>query len=73
MFRSIVEAVFAHAKATPDKLCLADDTARVTYREYAEKIEKAATEKDNAGKPSNEEEQANDSQRTDESVCRYVL
>ena len=42
MYRSIVEAVFDHAKTTPDKLCLADDTSRVTYREYAEKIGKAA-------------------------------
>ena len=38
MFNSIVEAVLHYAKTTPDKLCLADDTAKVTYKEYAEKI-----------------------------------
>lgn len=35
---SIVEAVFTHAASQPDKLCLADDTGRVTYREYADRI-----------------------------------
>ena len=35
---SIVEAVFTHADRQPDKLCLADDTGKVTYREYAQRI-----------------------------------
>lgn len=35
---SIVEAVFTHAAAQPDKLCLADDTGRVTYGQYAHRI-----------------------------------
>jgi len=38
MFNSIVEAVLHYAEATPDKLCLADDKGKVTYKEYAEKI-----------------------------------
>ena len=38
MFNSIVEAVLHYAEATPDKLCLADDSGKVTYKEYAEKI-----------------------------------
>ncbi|MBE5774215.1 MAG: acyl--CoA ligase [Clostridiales bacterium] len=42
MFRSIPEAVFAHAAAAPGKLCLADETRSVTYREYAEEILKTA-------------------------------
>ena len=42
MFDSIVEAVFRHAKQHPDRLCLADDGGRVTYREYAEKIARLA-------------------------------
>lgn len=42
MFNSIVEAVFHYAQLTPDKLCLADDTGKVTYKEYSEKIKKYA-------------------------------
>ncbi len=42
MFDSIVEAVFRHAKQHPDRLCLADDAGRVTYRGYAEKIARLA-------------------------------
>lgn len=42
MFGSVVEAVFAHAAAQPDKLCLADDTSRVTYREYADAVARCA-------------------------------
>ncbi len=42
MIRSIVEAVFQYAKKTPDKLCLADDFRSVTYKEYANEIEKMA-------------------------------
>ncbi len=38
MFRSIVEAVFHHADAVPEKRCLIDDTGAVTYAEYREKI-----------------------------------
>ena len=38
MFQSIVEAIFYHADRCPDKLCLADDRDRVTYREYACRI-----------------------------------
>lgn len=42
MINSIVEAVFHHADIQPDKLCLADDTGKVTYREYAQLIRKYA-------------------------------
>ncbi len=42
MFKSIVEAVLHYAETQPDKLCLADDTSKVTYREYADKILKFA-------------------------------
>lgn len=42
MMNSIVEAVFAHAEKTPDKLCLADDSGSVTYRAYADKISATA-------------------------------
>lgn len=42
MFDSIVEAVFHHAQNTPDRLCLADDTGRVSYAEYAERISRMA-------------------------------
>ncbi len=42
MFHSIVEAVFAHAKTQPEKLCLADDNGQVTYAEYADKIARYA-------------------------------
>ncbi len=36
--QSVVEAVFHHAEATPDKLCLADETRAVTYSQYREEI-----------------------------------
>lgn len=42
MIHSIVEAVFHHAQTQPDKLCLADDTGKVTYREYAQRIREYA-------------------------------
>ena len=42
MFNSIVEAVFHHASKCPDRLCLADDAGKVTYRQYAEKIDRLA-------------------------------
>lgn len=35
MFQSVVEAIFHHSKATPHKLCLADDTKALSYSEYA--------------------------------------
>ena len=37
MFQSIVEAVFHYAKVQPNRLCLADDTGAVTWREYADR------------------------------------
>lgn len=43
MFQSIVEAVFHYASVQPDKLCLADDKGRVTYKEYADKISRMAS------------------------------
>lgn len=43
MYQSIVEAVFAHAHQEPNRLCLADDSYRVTYGEYVEKIQKYAS------------------------------
>lgn len=42
MFNSIVEAVFAYAASQPQKLCLADDTGSVTYREFAERVARYA-------------------------------
>lgn len=42
MFESVIEAVFHYADVLPDKLCLADDTSKVSYQEYAEKIKKYA-------------------------------
>lgn len=42
MFQSIVEAVFHYAQTQPQKLCLADDNGKVTYKEYKEKIQKYA-------------------------------
>ncbi len=42
MFNSIVEAVFYHADKQPDKVCLADDQGKVTYKEYVELIKKYA-------------------------------
>lgn len=42
MINSIVEAVFHYADCQPDKLCLADDTGKVTYREYAQRIREYA-------------------------------
>lgn len=38
MFKSIVEAVFAHAEKQPGKLCLADEKRQVTYGEYKKEI-----------------------------------
>ena len=38
MFKSIVEAVFSHAEAQPEKLCLADENRSVTYGEYKNEI-----------------------------------
>ncbi len=43
MIKSIVEAVFQYAERTPDKLCLVDDTRKVTYGEYADEIARMAT------------------------------
>ena len=40
--KSIVEAVFMHAKETPDKLCVADAGSSYTYLEYSRKISKIA-------------------------------
>ena len=40
MFKSIIEAVLHYANTQPDKLCLADDTSKVSYSEYADKIKK---------------------------------
>ena len=40
--KSIVEAVFLHAKETPDKLCVADAGSSYTYFEYSRKISKIA-------------------------------
>ena len=40
--KSIVEAVFLHAKETPDKLCVADVGSSYTYFEYSRKISKIA-------------------------------
>ena len=40
--KSIVEAVFLHAKETPDKLCVADAGSSYTYPEYSGKISKIA-------------------------------
>ena len=42
MAKSVVEAVFTHAKTQGDKFCLADDEYSVTYSQYTEKIKKAA-------------------------------
>ena len=42
MFNSVVEAIFHHANTQPDKLCLADDAGKVTYREYADAIARCA-------------------------------
>lgn len=49
MFDSIVEAVFHHARVAPDRLCLADDTGRVSYAEYADRIARAAAALEGAG------------------------
>ena len=43
MAKSVVEAVFTHAKTQGDKFCLADDEYSVTYSRYTEKIKKAAS------------------------------
>ena len=42
MVKSIVEAVIQGALGHPDKLCLADDNTKVTYRAYRDKIERFA-------------------------------
>ena len=42
MFDSIVEAVFHHAQADPEKLCLADDAGQISYRAYADRIARLA-------------------------------
>ncbi len=42
MVKSVIEAVIQGAARHPDKLCLADDNSRVTYREYQDKIERFA-------------------------------
>lgn len=39
---SIIEAIIHYAKETPEKLCLADDKSKVTYKEYLERIEEYA-------------------------------
>ena len=38
MFQSVVEAVYSHASLNPEKLCLADDSRKVTYEEYKNEI-----------------------------------
>ncbi len=55
MFNSIVEAVFHYAQSQPEKLCLADDNKRLTYREYADLILQyaAAFSADGIGKNDN--------------------
>ena len=40
--KSIVEAVFAHAESTPDKLCIADINGAYTYLQYSKKISRLA-------------------------------
>lgn len=42
MYQSVIEAIAHHAAHSPDKLCLADDSGRVTYREYADRILRCA-------------------------------
>ncbi len=42
MYKSIVEAIFAHAEKEPEKLCLADEIRKVTYKEYKTEILKKA-------------------------------
>ncbi|HAH70414.1 MAG TPA: hypothetical protein DCL74_01315, partial [Succinivibrionaceae bacterium] len=37
MFTSIVQAIFAHAKKNPSKLCVVDDAKALTYDEYVKK------------------------------------
>lgn len=43
MYNSVVEAVFAHAEAQGEKLCLADEKCEVTYNEYKTLICRFAT------------------------------
>ncbi len=38
MFTSVVQAIFAHAKKDPSKLCVADDVKALSYDEYVKKI-----------------------------------
>lgn len=42
MMHSVVEAVFFHAAAQPDQLCVADEQESVTYAQYAERIRNLA-------------------------------
>ncbi len=42
MSRSIVEEVFSRSRKQPDKLCLVDAEEAVSYRDYAERIARAA-------------------------------
>lgn len=49
MFRSIVEAVLHYANIQPNKLCLADDNEKVSYKEYADRILKFASFFSSAG------------------------
>ncbi len=42
MVHSVVEAVLSYAERQPEKLCLVDDNATVTYREYAAMIRRLA-------------------------------
>lgn len=38
MYNSILECVYEHAKSTPDKLCVVDETHEITYKVYWEMI-----------------------------------
>ncbi len=49
MFNSVVEAVFAHAEAQGEKLCLADEKCEVTYSEYKSLICRLAAVLKNEG------------------------
>lgn len=43
MYKSILEAVFAHARNNPSKLCLIDDIKEITYEDYIGQSLKIAT------------------------------
>ena len=43
MYKSILEALFSHAKAHPTKLCLVDDFKDITYGDYVKQALKIAT------------------------------